>query len=107
MIRPVDRLWIGRKLTVAAGDVVVFFVIVAGLIGVREQDSVQWSLLRPLMPLLGFTMLSAYAAGLYELRLVRDFVALVGGLLASSVACWVFGTSYFYLLSPHLNVAPR
>jgi lipopolysaccharide/colanic/teichoic acid biosynthesis glycosyltransferase len=38
---------------------------------------------------------------------ICDFVALIGGLLGSSVACWVFGTTYFYLLSPQLGFSPK
>jgi lipopolysaccharide/colanic/teichoic acid biosynthesis glycosyltransferase len=48
-----------------------------------------------------------YAVGLYELRLVRDFVELVGSLLVSAAACWVLGTMYFYLTTPYTDLAPK
>ncbi len=107
MMRPVDRLWFARKLILVAGDIVVFFAVLTLLIDLRDPALLRFDVFVRLLPVLVFCLTAAYAAGLYELRLIRDFVALVGGVLASSVSSWVLGASYFYLLSPYLKFAPR
>src|SRR3954469_15767045 len=107
MMGPVDRLWIGRKLILAAGDAIVFYAVVALVLSLRGPDGLERSLLPLHLPVLGFTIVAAYACGLYELRLVRDFVSLVGGLLGSGVATWLLGTTYFYLAGTYLRVAPK
>jgi lipopolysaccharide/colanic/teichoic acid biosynthesis glycosyltransferase len=107
MIRPVDRLWLGRKLIVAAGDAIVFCGAVAAFVSLRDPNGLSSVLIVAFVPVLCFCLITAYAAGLYELRLMRDFVSLVGGLMASSIACCVLGMTYFYLLTPHLGVSPK
>jgi lipopolysaccharide/colanic/teichoic acid biosynthesis glycosyltransferase len=107
MMRPVDRLWFGRKLILMAGDAVVFVLVLTMISYLRDWNSLSPRLVVPYLPVLGFCIVTAYAAGLYELRVIRDFVALIGGLLGSSVACWVFGTTYFFLLSPVLGFSPK
>jgi lipopolysaccharide/colanic/teichoic acid biosynthesis glycosyltransferase len=106
-MRPVDRLWIGRKIILAAGDAAFFCASVALVLALRDTGSITPTLILPFFPVLCFGAITAYAAGLYELRLVRDFVSLVGGLLASCIACCVFGITYFYLLAPQLKFAPK
>ena len=106
-MRPVDRLWFGRKLILVAGDVCVFVLVLAGISYLRDPTWMSPGLVWPFIPLMGFCIVSAYAAGLYELRVIRDFVALNGGLLGSGVACWVFGTTYFYLLLPSFRFSPK
>lgn len=107
-MRPVERLWLGRKLILVAGDVLVFLIALEVTFYFRDPSWPSLGLIvGPFLPVVGFCILSAYAAGLYELRVIRDFVALVGGLLASSIACCVFGTTYFYLMAPHIRFAPK
>ena len=106
-MRPVDRLWLGRKLIWVAGDAVGFFLVLALTSHFRDPTRLSPGLVVPFLPVLFFCVVTAYAAGLYDLRVMRDFVALIGGLLGSSVACWVFGTTYFYLLSPQLRFSPK
>ena len=106
-MRPVDRLWLGRKLIWVAGDAVVFLLVLALTSYFRDPTWLNPGLVVPFVPVLFFCVITAYAAGLYDLRVMRDFVALIGGLLGSIVACWVFGTTYFYLLSPQLRFSPK
>jgi lipopolysaccharide/colanic/teichoic acid biosynthesis glycosyltransferase len=106
-MRPVDRLWLGRKLILMAGDVFVFVGALAVISNLRDAYALTpWHVL-PYLPVLAFMLLATYAAGLYELRVFRDFVALSGGVLASAVACLVFGTTYFYVLAQYLKFAPK
>jgi lipopolysaccharide/colanic/teichoic acid biosynthesis glycosyltransferase len=107
MFRSIDRLWIGRKLALLAGDVLVFLAVAAMVLTLRDAGPVTFSLLAPFLPVLVFGVIAAYAAGLYELRLIRDFVSLVGGLLASGGTSAVFGSTYFYLLSSYVPFAPK
>lgn len=107
MMRPVHRLWFGRKLILVAGDVAVFLIALVVISYVRDATLLTPQQVVPYLPVLAFTVLTAYAAGLYELRLIRDFVALVGGLLGSSVACGLFGTTYFYLAADYVRFSPK
>jgi len=107
MTQTVDRLWFGRQLILVAGDAVAFFGVLAVISYVRDPQWLSSGLLAPFLPVLCFGIVAAYAAGLYELRSIRDFVALIGGLLGSGVACWVFGTTYFYLLSSYFGFSPK
>jgi lipopolysaccharide/colanic/teichoic acid biosynthesis glycosyltransferase len=107
MMRPVDRLWFGRKMLLLAGDICVFGLVLATVSYLRDPDWLSAGLVLPLVPVFGFCALTAYAAGLYELRVVREFVALVGGLLGSCVASWMLGTTYFYLASAHFRFLPK
>lgn len=106
-MRRVHRLWIGRKLNLVAGDALIFLGVVALLLMARPPYRLDLALGMPFMPLFAFTVATVYAAGLYELRVIRDFVALTGGLLVSSIACAVFAMTYFYLLSPYVGFAPK
>jgi lipopolysaccharide/colanic/teichoic acid biosynthesis glycosyltransferase len=106
-MRPVDRLWLGRKLAWVGGDIIVFFAVLALTFYVRDPAWLSRGLVVPFLPVLCFCVVTAYAAGLYDLHVIRDFVALIGGLLGSSVGCWVFGTTYFYVMSPQLRFSPK
>jgi exopolysaccharide biosynthesis polyprenyl glycosylphosphotransferase len=106
-MRPVDRLWNGRRLVLLAGDVAVFCIALALTFAVRDPFRFSPSLLVSFTPLLGCVLIAAYAAGLYELRVIRDFVSLIGGLLGSAVACVLFGIAYFYFFAPYLSFAPK
>lgn len=106
MMRPVHRLWIGRRLILMAGDAVILYTVASVLFSLRDPNWRQAGLATPILPILFFTGVTAYAAGLYELRLIRNFVVMIGGLLGSSVASWIFCMTYFYFL-PRLGVAPK
>lgn len=107
MIRSVDRLWLGRQAVMVAGDVCVFSLVVALVSQLRGPALPFGQLVTLFVPVLGFCVASAYVAGLYELRLVRDFVALIGGLLGAAGASWVLGTTYFYLQSSGPGLSPK
>jgi len=102
-----DRLWNNRRLMLVAGDALTFLAALGVIFRLREPDGMDSALILAFLPLLCFSILAAYAAGLYDLRLIRNFVALIGGLLGSSVACWVFGTTYFYLLASYIRFSPK
>lgn len=106
-MRPVDRLWNSRRLALAAGDAVIFAGLLFGVLSLREGSAVNAAFVVPFLPMIGFGVIAAYVTGLYELRLIRSLVPLVGALLASALACWVFATTYFYLLAGYLTFAPK
>src|SRR5687767_292238 len=106
-MRPVDRLWNGRRLVLLAGDVAFFCAAVVLTFAVRDPYGFGPSILVPFLPVLGCLLLAAYTAGLYELRVIRDFVSLIGGLLGSAVASTLFAMTYFYLFAASLTFAPK
>ena len=106
-MRPVDRLWNGRRLVLLAGDVAVFCIALALTFTLRDPFWFGPSLIGPFIPVLLCLVITAYTAGLYELRVIRDFVSLIGGLLGSTVACTLFAMTYFYLFSSYLSFAPK
>ncbi|MBI3565190.1 MAG: sugar transferase [Elusimicrobia bacterium] len=107
MIRPLSRLWFARFVIPALGDLAILCAALALSFGLREPQLLRADVFRSFMPLFALWIATFYAAGLYELRLVRDFVLLVGGLLFSGVTCWVLGTTYFYFTSPYLALTPK
>ncbi len=107
MVRPLSRLWFVRTLVPALGDVVLLTAALAGSFALRQPELLKADVFMGFAPLFCFFLATFYISGLYELRLVRDFVSLISGLLASGVVCWVLGTMYFYLLGPYLGLAPK
>jgi lipopolysaccharide/colanic/teichoic acid biosynthesis glycosyltransferase len=107
MRRRIDRLWIGRKVALVTGDAAVFMAATAAVVLMRDGGALTAGLFLSFLPVLGACVLAAYAAGLYEFRLVRDFVSLVGGLIASSAVSLVVGTMYFYVFAPYVLFAPK
>jgi lipopolysaccharide/colanic/teichoic acid biosynthesis glycosyltransferase len=107
MVRPLTRLWLVRYLLPALGDLALLTAALAVSFAAREPQLLTGPVFAGFLPLFALFVATFYASGLYELRLVRDFVALVGGLLASGVLCWVLGTTYFYLLGPRLDLTPK
>ena len=76
-MRRIDRLWLGRKLMLVVSDVIVFIAVVAVTSSIREPNSLDPNISMLFLPVLCFCIITAYTSGLYELRLVRDFVALL------------------------------
>lgn len=107
MVRPLSRLWLVRYLLPALGDLALLSAALAMSFALREPLLLTPAVFAGFLPLFALFVATFYASGLYELRLVRDFVALVGGLLGSGVLCWVLGTTYFYLLGPTLDLTPK
>jgi lipopolysaccharide/colanic/teichoic acid biosynthesis glycosyltransferase len=85
----------------------MYVIAVALTFALRDPFSFNPSLLVPFTPVLVCLLIAAYAAGLYELRVIRDFVSLIGGLLGSAVACVLFGIAYFYFFASVLSFAPK
>lgn len=107
MVRPLSKLWFIRTLIPVLGDLAILFGSLALSFHLREPLLLRADVLRDFAPLFALWGLTFYVAGLYNLRQVRDFVALIGGLLASGIVCWVLGTTYFYFFSPYLNLTPK
>ena len=106
-MRPVDRLRNGRRLVLFAGDAIIFAAVLILAFFLRTPGSFDLSVVGPFFPIWVCLVVSAYAAGLYEIRVVRDFVALVGGLLGSALACGLFAVAYFYVFASYLKFAPK
>lgn len=107
MLRPFARLWIIRVLIPALVDLALLFLALAASIAFRNPALFQRGLVLSFAPLFGLYLCVFASVGLYELRRVRDFVALIGGLLVSAGVCLVIGVTYFYLLSPYLDETPK
>lgn len=107
MLRPLSRLWFVRYIIPVLGD---FALLIAGLsasFALREPQLLRVEVFVAFLPLFCLWFATFYASGLYELRLVRDFVALVSGLLGSTLVCWLLGTMYFYLFGPYVQLSPK
>lgn len=107
MVRAFPRLWLVRVLIPAFGDLLLLTAALAASFAVREPQLLRADVFLGFLPLFGCFLAAFYVSGLYELRIIRDFVSLVGGLLASAVVCWVLGTMYFYLLGAYLSLSPK
>jgi lipopolysaccharide/colanic/teichoic acid biosynthesis glycosyltransferase len=106
-MRTISRLWLSRRLVLVAGDALFFLAAVALVFALRGSEGGGAGPALPFVPVFLFCVLSAHAAGWYELRRVRDFVDLVGGLIASTIGSSVLAIGYFYLLASHLNISPK
>lgn len=101
------RLWLFRSLLPVLGDTLILCGALAASFAFRQPSLLRADVLVSFGPLFGLWGGAFYAMGLYEMRQIRDFVLLVRGLLASGLLCWALGTSYFYLLSPYLDLTPK
>lgn len=102
-----SKLWFVRILVPVVGDLAILFACLSLSFYLREPDLLRSGVLLGFAPLFVVWLGTFYMSGLYNLRHVRDFVALIGGLLASGIICWVLGTTYFYLFSPYLALTPK
>ncbi len=107
MLRPLSRLWFVRCFVPALGDLAILLAALAASFALREPQLLRAEVFAAFLPLFCIWFATFYASGLYELRLVRDFVALISGLLGSAVICWLLGTMYFYLLGPYVHLSPK
>lgn len=87
-----------RWITPPVVDCLIFFVSLYSALFFREPDFVTVATGLSFLPLFMTWMGVLYALGLYDLRLIRDSGDLIRNLLASSLACFAVGTTYFYLL---------
>lgn len=107
MVRPLSKLWFVRTLVPLLGDLAILFGVLSLSFYLREPLLLRAHVFLGFAPLFAVWCATFYVSGLYNLRQVRDFVALIGGLLASGIICWVLGTTYFYLFSPYLELTPK
>ncbi|MDD5304436.1 MAG: sugar transferase [Elusimicrobia bacterium] len=107
MVRPLSKLWFVRTLVPVFGDLAILFGSLGLSFYLREPLLLRAHVFLGFAPLFALWCGTFYVSGLYNLRQVRDFVALIGGLLASGILCWVLGTTYFYLFSPYLELTPK
>lgn len=107
MLRPLSRLRIVRTLIPVLGDIVILYAALAASLYLRQPSLLRTRFMLYFSPLFALFLMTFYAAGLYELRRVRDFVSLISGLMISGVVCWVLGTFYFYFLLPYFWETPK
>src|SRR5438128_2174338 len=103
----VSRIRSARKVILLLGDIAILFASLGASLALRQPQLPRLEVFQSFVPLFVLWIITFYAAGLYEFRLVRDFVSLIRGLLASSVVCAVLGASYFYARIPYLNLTQK
>ena len=99
--------WLVRTLIPVLGDLGILFCVLTVSIVLRDVGQMHTGLIPAFMPLFALFLGIFYAAGLYELRQVRDFVSLIGGLLVSAGICGALGTFYFYIFAPYFAQTPK
>src|SRR4051812_27276665 len=99
MLRPLARSWFVRTLIPAVGDFAILLASLVASIAMRSNPLSRAGLVYSFIPLFAVFLGVFSAAGLYDLRRVRDFVSLIGGLLVSAAVCVVVGTMYFYVFT--------
>lgn len=103
-----SRRVLGRAAFVpAAGDLLLFTAALALSFWFRQHIQFTRTLFLDFLPLFGLWLAVFYALGLYEIQVMRDFVALIGSLFGASLACFLLGTTYFYILLPYLGQTPK
>ena len=107
MLRPFTRLRFFRILIPALGDLALLFASLTATIFLRDLGKFREGLVIAFIPVFALFLVIFYVVGLYDLRRVRDFVALIGGLLVSAGTCLAAGTAYFYAFSPYLGETPK
>jgi lipopolysaccharide/colanic/teichoic acid biosynthesis glycosyltransferase len=91
----------------AIGDILLFSAALTLSCWLRGPHPTTKTVFIAYAPLFGLWMAGFYALGLYEIKVTRDFVSLIGGLFASTLVCVVLGTTYFYLSEPYLGQTPK
>ena len=96
-----------RQILPPLGDFLIFYVALATTLLIREPSAFTWLAGFLFLPLFMTWLAVMYTVGLYELRLIREDVALVRNLLISAAACMMLGTGYFYATSARIDMAPK
>lgn len=103
-----NRRWFARlAIFSAAGDLALFAAALTLSYWLRGGVLPAKGIFLAFTPLCGLWLASFYALGLYEVKITRDFVSLIGSVFASALVCAVLGTIYFYLFSPYLGETPK
>ena len=84
-------------------DFFIFYLALATTLDLREPQALNLTTILTFMPLFMIWIGAMYTVGLYELRLVREDVALIQNLLISAGVCTLLGTTYFYALGTYLR----
>jgi lipopolysaccharide/colanic/teichoic acid biosynthesis glycosyltransferase len=99
---------LGRHLALsAAGDFLLFNAALTASYRLRVAAPLSADVFLAYAPLFAVWLAGFYALGLYELRVVRDFVGLIGGLFGAALFCGVTGALYFYVFSPIFQESPK
>ena len=96
-----------RWLLPPIGDFWLFYSSLAFALALRQPDLIRLDTGLAFLPLVCGWVIVLSALGLYEMRLTKDFVALVRNLAASAAVCMALGTSYFYALGRHTDLSPK
>ena len=103
----VSRIKSTRKIILALGDTAILFGSLGVSLAMRDPQLLHLRVFQSFVPLFFLWLTVFYAAGMYEFRLIRDFVSLIRSLLGSFFICAVLASSYFYALSPYLRLTPK
>lgn len=88
-------------------DFLIFCVGLATTLVLREPKAITFEMVALFLPLFGLWMGAMYTIGLYDLRLMRDDVALVRNMLLSLGTCTILGLTYFYLMGSFTDLTPK
>jgi len=99
---------LGRHLPLAAAaDLSLFYGALALSFHLRVSTPLSADVFLAFSPLFLLWLAAFYALGLYDVRVVRDFVELIGGLFAAALACGTMGAIYFYLFAEAFQQSPK
>lgn len=96
-----------RAVVPVLGDLAILLGALVVTIALRSNPLERAGLVQSFLPLFAIFIGLFHAVGLYELRRIRDFVSLVGGLLLSLVLCGAAGAIYFYVLTNYFAEMPK
>jgi len=92
-----------RRILPPLVDFLIFYVALATTLLLREPKAASLATAALFFPLFLTWLATMYTVGLYELRLLREDVALIRNLLFSAAACLMLGTTYFYALGSRVH----
>ena len=101
------RAFLHHSVVFIIGDIALFFGALAISLYVRDPLLATHQVFLSFFPLFCLWICAFYSLGLYESPIFRDLVSLTESLLGSVITCWIFGSTYFYILSPYLGLTPK
>ena len=101
----VRGIW--RLLVLPLSDLLSFYVALATTIALRQPSLLNAGTAAAFLPLFAVWMAALYTLEFYDLRVVRDSVALVRNLMVLAAVCFFTGTTYFYALEPYAGLTPK
>ncbi len=96
-----------RWLTPPIVDFLILCIGLATTLVLREPSALTFDMGLVFLPLFCLWMAAMYTIGLYELRLMREDVALIRNLLLSAGTCTMIGFTYFYMLGRRSDLTPK